>query len=153
MTTNGKPSITWASVDLAKSTAEAHRTESRSAPRYRCSGIAEIAVPGSSASHTGQLRDLSLTGCRIISASFTPLPKSTAVEVLLDIEGLKVRLPAIVVRSEKGEGTALRFGPLSKRNADLIYQVSSEVAAKAAKVEAAAKAHEEAAQAAVAKLK
>jgi hypothetical protein len=131
MTTSDKPPITWASVDLAKSTAAAFSTESRNAPRYRCSGVAEIGLPGAATSQSGQLRDLSLTGCRIISPSFTPLPKSTAVEVLLDIDGFKLRLPATVVRSEKGEGVAMHFGPLSRRNADLIYQVSSEMAAKA----------------------
>jgi hypothetical protein len=131
MTTSGKPPITWATVDLAKSTAEAFSKECRDAPRFRCSGIAEIAVPGAPMLQSGQLRDLSLTGCRILTASTTGLAKSTAVEVLLDIDGLKVRLPARVVRNSKQEGTALRFGMLSPRNADLIYQVSNEVAAKA----------------------
>ena len=143
MTTSGKPPITWASVDLAKSTAAAFSKDCRAAPRYRCSGVAEIAVPGAPVSHSGQLRDLSLTGCRILTASTVELPKSTAVEVLLDIDGLKVRLPAKVIRNDKREGTALRFGTLSQRNSNLIYQVSNEVAAKAQAAENAKAAADE----------
>jgi len=131
MTTSDKSPFSWASVDLAKSTAEAFSKECRDSPRYRCSGTAEIAEPGSAVKHSGQLRDLSLTGCRILSTSLAGLAVSAPVEVLLDIDGLKLRLPARVVRIGKQEGTALRFGHLSPRNADLIHQVSKEVAARA----------------------
>lgn len=131
MTTSARPPTTWATVDLAKSTEKAFSKECRGAPRFRSSGAAEIAVPGAAASYRGQLRDLSLTGCRILMSSPTDLAKSTAVEVLLDIDGLKVRLPAQVVRNKKDEGVSLRFGSLSLRNSNLISNVTNEVAAKA----------------------
>lgn len=74
--------------------AQAYPSEQRRFPRYKCQGSAEFRSEGSSVRTWATVTDLSRTGCYVeMQATF---PVDTAVDMMIEVTGLRVRVKGIV---------------------------------------------------------
>lgn len=100
-------------------------------PRFLCEGTGEVIVLGGALRFTGQLRDLSATGCRMATEVMFSLERGTRVEVVMVVNRVHFRVAGGVRSNHKTRGVGLEFMNVSARGARLIQELIAELAAKA----------------------
>lgn len=106
-------------------TGDGTHQERRAAPRYRCSGEAEIFLPSGGPLGRGEIADLSTGGC-CLHGKF-PLWKGAEVEVWARVRGTPLRVAATVA-CHREERVGLRFHGLNERKLEQIYMLIEELA-------------------------
>lgn len=104
---------------------EETRQDRRAAPRYRCSGEAEIFLPRTGLVGRGQIADLSTGGCCV--AGTYPLWAGAPVELWAKVRGTPLRVAAMVV-SYREDRVGLRFRSLTLRKTEQIRMLIEELA-------------------------
>jgi c-di-GMP-binding flagellar brake protein YcgR len=105
--------------------------ERRRTPRIFCEGTGEVIVLGGALRFTGELCDLSATGCRMATKVAFRLERGTRVEVAMAVNGVHFRVAGGVRSNHKTRGVGLEFVNVSARGARLIQELIAELAAKA----------------------
>lgn len=108
---------------------ESVRMDKRPATRYDFRCEAQYCKRGSDAPFRGLLSDISLTGCYM--ETMTPEPVGTAVEVLFQTNGARVRLPGVVRVVHPSMGMGIEFAQLSPESAKLLQGLVKAKAASA----------------------
>jgi c-di-GMP-binding flagellar brake protein YcgR len=108
-------------------------SERRKATRFMCDGAAEVSVLGGALRFTGQVEDLSTTGCRVRTSVAFTLERGTQVEIAMVVNKITFRVAAGVRSNHKTRGVGLEFMSVSKRCAGYIRDLIVEMEAKAAK--------------------
>jgi hypothetical protein len=98
--------------------------ERRTAPRYRCGGVAEIFLPKSGVVARGEIADLSAGGCCLHGRY--PLWKGAEVELWAKVRGTPLRVAATVVFYRE-ERVGLRFHGLTERKREQIEMLIEEL--------------------------
>ena len=86
---------------------DATREGRRRMPRYACRGGGEVRQPGMKTAVWGSLTDISRTGCYL--ETLTTLPRNAKCELLLNVEGIEVKVGAEVRVSHPSMGMGLQF--------------------------------------------
>ena len=105
--------------------------ERRRAPRFCCEGMGEVIVLSGALHFMGEVRDLSLSGCRIKTEVAFTLERGTQVEVVLAVDNIRFRLIGGVRSNHKVRGVGLEFMTVSSRSLRHIQELIDELAAKA----------------------
>ena len=105
------------------------RMEKRPATRYDFRCEAEFCKQGSNAPLRGFLSDISLTGCYM--ETITTEPVGTAVDVLFQASGTRVRLPGVVRVVHPSMGMGIEFAQLSPEAAKALQTLVKAQAASA----------------------
>jgi hypothetical protein len=105
--------------------------ERRKTPRFDCEGTGEVIVLGGALRFSGELCDLSGSGCRIATKVAFRLERGTRVEVAMAVNGVHFRVAGGVRSNHKTRGVGLEFMNVSLRGARLIQELIRELAAKA----------------------
>ncbi len=79
----------------------------RRMPRYGCRGGGEVRQPGMKTAVWGSLTDISRTGCYL--ETLTTLPRNAKCELMLNVEGVEIRVAAEVRVSHPSMGMGLQF--------------------------------------------
>lgn len=98
--------------------------ERRQTPRYRCVGLAEIAVPGRGLRYRGRIGNLSAQGAFI--ETDCPLERGTSVELRMETEGMPLRVAANLM-ARRRNGVGLRFHNVTARKLDQIHAIIAEL--------------------------
>jgi PilZ domain len=105
--------------------------ERRKTQRFACEGTGDVIVLGGALHFAGELRDLSISGCRLkMQAPFT-LERGTRVEVLMEVNRVRFRVAAGVRATNRTQGLGLEFMDLSTRCIRLIQELIVELKAGA----------------------
>jgi hypothetical protein len=96
--------------------------ERRKQQRFDCEGPAEVVDLESGFLYRGEVKDLSLTGCFIVSPAKLDLARRTDVEISLSVNGDSLNTPARLIVVRPQSGAAFEFAPLDPetRNAVLV---------------------------------
>lgn len=86
---------------------DATREGRRRMPRYACRGGGEVRQPGMKTAVWGSLTDISRTGCYL--ETLTTLPRNAKCELLLNVEGIEIKVGAEVRVSHPSMGMGLQF--------------------------------------------
>jgi hypothetical protein len=105
-------------------------SERRSTPRFPCEGTGEVAVLGGALRFSGQVRDLSATGCYLTTDVMFTLERGTQVEVAMVVDRVHFRVAAGVRSSHKVKGVGLEFMNVSPRCARYIQELILELETK-----------------------
>jgi PilZ domain len=105
--------------------------ERRRMPRFLCEGTGEVIVLGGALRFTGQLLDLSATGCRMATEVMFRLERGTQVEVVMVVNRVHFRVAGGVRSNHKTRGVGLEFMNVSTRCARLIQELIAELESKA----------------------
>jgi hypothetical protein len=99
----------------------------RKSRRYLCTGDAKVIVLGGALTFVGQIQDLSMVGCRVVTEVAFTLERGTHVEVVMVIEHVNFRVAAGVRSNHKTRGVGLEFTHLSTRCARLVQDLIAEI--------------------------
>jgi hypothetical protein len=105
-------------------------TERRRTPRFPCEGSAEVMVLGGALRFTGQVRNLSATGCYVATDVVFTLERGTQVEIVMVVDRERFRVAAGVRSSHKVKGVGLEFMNVSARCARFINDLIGELEAR-----------------------
>ena len=109
--------------------AEPHSNERRRFARYKCSGSAELKKPGTTVRTWGTFTDISLGGCYVeLQATFPP---DTEMELLLDLNQIRVRTTAVVRVTYPFLGMGLAFTEMSAEDRVRLEELTATLAAAA----------------------
>ena len=108
-------------------TEDAQGAERRKHARYVCDGQAVVSLPHGGLRVSGRVRDLSVSGCFVESASIN-LERGTQVEVYFETERLHFRVAGNVTVLRKGNGVGVAFLNPSPRLARQIRELVKELA-------------------------
>jgi len=91
--------------------------EKRKQQRFQCSGTAEVVWPDASdgceeETFEGEIRDLSLTGCYILSQAHLDLDRRSYVKLSLCVDGDSFTTPARLIMARAESGAAFEFVPV-----------------------------------------
>ena len=103
----------------------------RKVERFPCEGAAEVLVLGGALRFSGEVRDLSATGCCIATKVMFTLERGTRVEVTLVVNRVHFRLAAGVRSNRIARCVGLEFVNVSPRCARLIQELITELGARA----------------------
>jgi c-di-GMP-binding flagellar brake protein YcgR len=103
----------------------------RKTRRFPCEGAAEVLVLGGALRFTGEVRDLSATGCCVLTKVMFTLERGTQVEVTLVVDRVHFRVAAGVRSNRITRCVGLEFMNVSPRCARLIQDLIVELGAKA----------------------
>jgi hypothetical protein len=110
--------------------------ERRKQPRFECGGPAEVMATDSGSLYRGEIKDLSLTGCYIMSRSQLELDQHTDVRLCLCVNGDPLNTPARVILVRPESGAAFEFLPIDPEMRaallTLIQKLTADLTAKAA---------------------
>jgi len=101
--------------------------ERRKSRRYLCTGNAKVIVLGGALTCVGEIKDLSMVGCRVVTEVAFTLERGTQVEVVLAIERVNFRVAAGVRANHKTRGVGLEFMHLTTRCARLVNELIDEL--------------------------
>jgi len=118
------------SVATADGSALPVSDDRRKAVRFGCEGTAEVIVLGGALRFTGQVRDLSASGCCLITEVMFRLERGTQVEVAMVVNSEHFRVAAGVRSNHKTRGVGLEFMNVSARSARYIRDLIAELEAK-----------------------
>lgn len=102
----------------------------RKAPRYRCSGVAQIWLPGTDAPQPATLEEISKGGCFLETT--WPLPVGTPLELLLRIHQKDVRAKGAVVYIDPSQGMGVAFTEVSPADREQVEQLTQTLAKRPA---------------------
>lgn len=105
--------------------------ERRRCRRYLCEGTGEVIVLGGALRFTGQVRDLSESGCCLATEVVFTLERGTQVEVVMVVNNVHFRVAAGVRSNHKVRGVGLEFMNVSARSGRFIRDLIEEIDAKA----------------------
>lgn len=108
--------------------------ERRRMPRYPCEGAGEVMVLGGALHFSGEVRNLSATGCYLATEVVFTLERGTQVEVVMTIDGVHFRVAGGVRSNHRVRGVGLEFMNVSPRCARLIQELVEELEAKEERV-------------------
>lgn len=95
--------------------------ERRIHPRYKCSGSAELCKEGTTVRTWGTFTDVSLSGCYVeLQATFPP---ETKMELVLELEEIRVRAKATVRVTYPFLGMGLAFTEVSEADQELLQKL------------------------------
>lgn len=126
-----KTSATIEPAGATSATLTQPASERRKMPRFPCEGASEVIVLGGALRFTGEVRDLSASGCRLATEVVFSLERGTYVEVLMVVNRVHFRVAAGVRSNHKTRGVGLEFMSVSARCARLIQDLIAELRAKA----------------------
>jgi PilZ domain len=106
--------------------------ERRKRPRFLCEGIGEVIVLGGALRFTGQIHDLSATGCRVVTEVMFSLERGTQVEMAMVVNKVHFRVAGGVRSNHRARGVGLEFMNVSTRCARLIQDLIAELEGKPA---------------------
>ncbi len=106
--------------------------ERRVSQRVPCEGTAEVIVLGGALRFTGQVQDLSLTGCRLMTDIVFTLERGTQVEIAMMVNKIQFRVAGGVRSTHKVRGVGLEFMNLSRRCTGYIRDLIAEMEASKA---------------------
>lgn len=87
--------------------------ERRKQQRFACSGPAEVLELESRFFYQGQIKDLSLTGCYVMTgAAELELDPHADVQLCLSVDGDSINTPARVIMVRPASGAAFQFLPI-----------------------------------------
>ena len=95
--------------------------------RFPCEGTGEVIVLGGALRFTGEVRDLSATGCCIATKVMFTLERGTRVEVTLVVNRVHFRVAAGVRSNQISQCVGLEFMNVSARCARLIQELIAEL--------------------------
>lgn len=110
---------------------ESPSDDRRKVERFPCDGAAEVIVLGGALRFSGEVRDLSATGCCIATKVMFTLERGTRVEVTLVVNRVHFRVAAGVRSNRIAQCVGLEFVNVSARCARLIQELIAELEAKA----------------------
>lgn len=116
-----------AASSVPSSPLQAERRKSR---RFLCEGTGEVIVLGGALRFTGEVRDLSETGCCLTTKVMFSLERGTQVEVVMVVNRVHFRVAAGVRSNHKIRGVGLEFMNVSPRCARYIHDLIAELEAK-----------------------
>jgi PilZ domain len=99
----------------------------RKVERFPCEGAAEVIVLGGALCFSGEVRDLSATGCCIATKVMFTLERGTRVEVTLVVNRVHFRVAAGVRSNRIAQYVGLEFVNVSARCARLIQELIAEL--------------------------
>jgi c-di-GMP-binding flagellar brake protein YcgR len=102
----------------------------RKTQRFPCQGAAEVSVLGGALRFSGEVHDLSATGCCVLTKVIFTLERGTAVEVTLVVNRVHFRVAAGVRTNRYTRCVGLEFTNVSERCARLIQELIVELASK-----------------------
>ena len=91
--------------------------ERRRGRRFNCDGLVEVNRIPSTGKREGKLKDLSQHGCHI--ETDRPFPAPSYVEVMIRIDGMRLRLTG-TVRSSRKTGMGIEFDQISASGKHLL---------------------------------
>jgi hypothetical protein len=97
---------------LAGAAAEAETaatSERRRSRRYSCSGFAEVLVMRPESLVRGEVRDISQTGCRILTKAYMHVERRSQVDIRFMLNGHHYHTSARVMAILPGAGVGLEF--------------------------------------------
>lgn len=110
------------SESVSQSTEDRRKTE-----RFPCAGSGEVIVLGGALRFTGEIRDLSATGCCLLTKVMFTLERGTRVEVTLVVNRVHFRVAAGVRSNRTTRCVGLEFMNVSPRCARLIQELIVEL--------------------------
>jgi hypothetical protein len=110
--------------------AVAGSTDRRVTRRFPCEGTAEVIVLGGALCFTGQVQNLSATGCCVTTSVPFTLERGTQVEIVLVVNNIHFRVAGGVRSNHKVRGIGLEFMKVSARCARYIRDLIAELEAK-----------------------
>jgi hypothetical protein len=102
----------------------------RKAPRFPCEGTGDVIVLGGALHFSGELRDLSASGCRLFTHLPFTLERGTQVEVVMVVNHVQFRVAAGVRVNHKSRGVGLEFVNMSARCGRLVSDLIAELKVK-----------------------
>jgi hypothetical protein len=118
-------------VEVEKESHSLSAQDRRKTPRFPCEGTGEVLVLGGALRFTGWVRNLSATGCCMLTKVIFPLERGTAVEVTLVVNRIHFRVAAGVRANHSARCVGLEFMDVSSRCARLIQDLIVELNPKA----------------------
>lgn len=105
--------------------------EQRRHPRFHCNGVAELHFPGSRATISARIEDLSLLGCRLVLVESSTLSPQDRFEIAFVVNQLPFRVSA-ELRSLRHKDMVLgvEFQNLSHRSRTYLQDLIDELAAR-----------------------
>jgi hypothetical protein len=107
-------------IILAKETLGRER---RKHQRFECEGDADVVEVESGRHYSGEMKDLSLTGCYIKSVANLDLKRQADVELHLCVDGDPLTAPARVIVVRPDSGAAFEFLPVDPRMRDMLIHL------------------------------
>ena len=101
--------------------------ERRAHPRLRCGGVADIRVLPMEAKASGNLLDLSVTGCCIETSASLPTLENSVIEVHLRMKGFTLRITAVVRHVGSDHHLGIEFLDVTERKAAQIEEIMAEL--------------------------
>jgi len=103
------------------------REDRRTHPRLDCGGDVEMRILPDGPKEIGSLRDLGLGGCRIKFNRALFIHRQSDVEVQIRVDGVTLRLAAVVRRVQERSEVAIEFTSVSNRKAEQILFLLTEM--------------------------
>ncbi len=119
-----------AHISLAEAPPAPAFKERRASRRFPCDGVAEVIVLGGALRFTGQVRDLSATGCCLKTDLVFTLERGTQVEIVMMVNHVQFRVMGGVRSNHKVRGVGLEFINVSARCARFVRDLIVELEAK-----------------------
>jgi hypothetical protein len=101
--------------------ASARAPDKRRRPRYRCEGSAEFLTEGVDMRTWATITDMSLSGCYVELPATSAV--NTAVNLTLDVKGLRIRLKGIVRTSYPLLGMGIEFTDIPEEEKPLLNEL------------------------------
>lgn len=107
-----------------------HRRDRRLYRRFNCEAPATVRLVSSGITLTGNIRDLSMTGCSIEFPKRFPVGVNVRLEVLFTLQGLPLTLPAVSRCIHSPKYIGIEFLHVSLRKRAAIAEVIAELEEK-----------------------
>lgn len=101
--------------------------ERRAQPRLRCKGTAEVRILRFGSSVAGTIVDLSVGGCCVVTEGKFPPVEQPLVEVILSVNGSKLRMAGVVRNVKKDQRAGIEFIEVTRRKAQQIREFVREL--------------------------
>jgi hypothetical protein len=123
------PESEQAMKTVAKQEAAGSRfvTERRKTQRVPCEGKGEVIVLGGALQFSGEVRDLSVSGCLLETNKKFVLERGTQLEIVLDVNRVHFRVAGGVRSNSSSRGVGFEFMHLSSRSAEQLRQLVEEL--------------------------
>ncbi len=100
--------------------------EKRGAPRYKCEGSAEFRTEGFEVRTWARLTDLSRSGCYVEMQATSPL--NTAVNLMIEVNGLRLHLKGAVKTSYPMQGMGIAFTEIPDTDLQQLEEIIRQLA-------------------------
>jgi hypothetical protein len=125
------PSSSFASSSLASVVESTRKIDSpsgekRGDPRYKCEGSAEFRTEGFDVRTWARVTDLSRSGCYVEMQATSPL--NTAVNLMIEVNGLRVHAKGLVKTSYSLQGMGIGFTEILEKDVGCLEEILRQLA-------------------------